>query len=142
MAAAAGNALVFDGMEPESAQPAGTVLVVEDDARIAAFIVKGLRAGGFAVERVATGKEAISRIALGDIAVQVLDLGLPDIDGLLVMRELAERGVAVPVVIVTARTDPRDRAEALALGARFYLTKPFAWREFFAAVQACVTATG
>ena len=117
-----------------------TVLVVEDDTRISDFILKGLRASGFGAELVTTGREAIERLLRGDIAVQILDLGLPDIDGLEVMRELAERGVTVPVVVVTARTDPRDRAEARALGARFYLTKPFAWRELVEALHSCVSS--
>ena len=92
------------------------------------------------MELVAPGRAPLDRVAAGNIAVQVLDLGLPDIDGLQVMQILADREIAVPVVIVTARTDPRDRTAALALGARFYLTKPFAWRDFLAAVKACVGA--
>ena len=114
-----------------------TVLVVEDDARIAAILLKGLRASGFAVEWVETGAAAIESVEGGGISVLVLDLGLPDIDGLDVMRDLIARDLAVPTVIVTARTDPRDRAAALALGAKRYLTKPFAWAELLGAVQDC-----
>lgn len=118
-------------------RPDPVVLVVEDDDRIAAFLVKGLRAKGFAVDWVTTGNGALERISGGDVGVLVLDLGLPDIDGLDVMRDLAARRVTVPTVIVTARTDPRDRAAAMSLGAKRYLTKPFAWAELLAAVQEC-----
>lgn len=123
--------------QPVADEDRPLVLVVEDDQRIASFIVKGLGASGFVVEWVTTGAEAIDRITQGGVDVQVLDLGLPDIDGLVVMRQLVERGNDVPVVIVTARTDPRDKAAALALGATSYLTKPFPWRELVAAVRGC-----
>ena len=78
------------------------------------------------------GAAAIENVTAGGISVLVLDLGLPDIDGLDVMRDLIARGLAVPTVVVTARTDPTDRAAALALGANRYLTKPFAWAELLA----------
>jgi DNA-binding response OmpR family regulator len=114
------------------------LLVVEDDPRIAAVLVKGLRTQGFQVESVATGAEAIRRAS--DFDVLLLDLGLPDIDGLDVLRALRDDGVGVPVVVITARTDPRDRAAAADLGADFYLTKPFAWTAVWAAVRVCLTA--
>ena len=113
-----------------------TVLVVEDDPRIASVLMKGLRMHGFAAEWVTNGSEAIARLDEGGIDVHLLDLGLPDIDGLDVLRQLRDRGTEVPTVIVTARTDPRDRAAALALGVKHYLTKPFAWAELADAVRA------
>jgi DNA-binding response OmpR family regulator len=118
-----------------SASP--TVLVVEDDDRISTVLVKGLRAHGFTPERVTTGAEALDRLAAGSIDVHLLDLGLPDIDGLEVLRILRDRGIHVPAVIVTARTDPRDRAAALELGVHAYLTKPFAWADLVAAIRQC-----
>ena len=116
-----------------SARP--TVLIVEDDPRIVDFMRKGLVASGFDVEWVTTALEAADRIALGGVDVQILDLGLPDMDGLILLKDLADAGRLTPTVVVTARSDPRDRREALALGARHYLTKPFAWSEFLAAVR-------
>jgi two-component system response regulator QseB len=117
------------------------VLIVEDDDRIASFVTRGLRAHGFQVEWVTTGEEAVARIEAGGVDVQILDLGLPDINGLEVLRRLGAAGASVPAVIVTARSDPRDRREALALGADHYLTKPFAWADLLAAVTACCGVT-
>ena len=121
-----------DGGTPD----APIVLIVEDDPRIADFMRRGLRASGFAVEWVENGTVALERILAGGVAVQILDLGLPDIDGLELLRELNERGAAVPTVVVTARSDPRYRVRAQELGAKTYITKPFAWADLLAAVRA------
>lgn len=117
--------------------PGPVVLLVEDDARIASFMNKGLKAAGFEVVWVTTGAEALDRIRLGGVSVHILDLGLPDIDGLVLMRDLNRIHATVPTVVVTARTDPRDRREAMSLGARFYLTKPFAWADLLSSVRTC-----
>ncbi len=93
-----------------------TVLVVEDDFRIADFMVRGLSASGFLIYWVTTAEEALERIAVGDIDVQVLDLGLPDMDGLDVLRELIRSQRELPTVVVTARSDPKDRMIAESLG--------------------------
>lgn len=116
-------------------EPGASLLVVEDDPRIAAVLVKGLRKQGFEADAVATGSEAISRIESGGVDLMLLDLGLPDLDGLDVLRVLRNRGIALPVIVVTARSDPRDRAAALDLGVRTYLTKPFAWADLWAAAR-------
>jgi two-component system copper resistance phosphate regulon response regulator CusR len=120
---------------PGGVSPSATVLLVEDDPKIASFLNKGLRREGFHVDWVTTGEEAISRLEDGGVDLQLLDLGLPDIDGLEVLRELRKRGMDLPVIVVTARTDPRDRATALSLGVSAYLTKPFPWTELLAAVR-------
>jgi DNA-binding response OmpR family regulator len=118
--------------------PSATVLLVEDDPKIASFLNKGLRHEGFHVDWVTTGEEAISRLEDGGVDLQLLDLGLPDVDGLEVLRELRERGMDLPVIVVTGRTDPRDQATALSLGVSAYLTKPFPWTELLAAVRAAL----
>jgi DNA-binding response OmpR family regulator len=115
------------------------VLIVEDDERIAMFMIKGLRASGFTPEWVTTGTEALERLETGDIAVQVLDLGLPDMDGLDLLRQLNQRGDPTPTVIVTARTDPKDRKSGLDLGASVYITKPFPFADLVAAVRSCAS---
>jgi DNA-binding response OmpR family regulator len=103
------------------------LLLVEDDDRIATFLRKGLRSAGFSVDWVATGSEALSRARIPTAAgpdVMILDLGLPDLDGLDVLEALRACGCRMQVVIVTARSTAPDRARAAALGAHAYLIKP------------------
>jgi two-component system response regulator QseB len=116
------------------------LLVVEDDPKIAAVLIKGLHKQGFVADWVMTGAEALARIDTSDVDVLLLDLGLPDIDGLQVLHDLRRRDVTVPTIVITARTDPRDRAAALELGVSSYLTKPFAWSEVWSAVRASLVA--
>jgi DNA-binding response OmpR family regulator len=115
-----------------------TVLVVEDDPDVASFLEKGLRLEGFQMDWVSTGTEAISRLDGGGADVMVLDLGLPDLDGLEVLRRARDRGITVPVVVISGRYDPRDRAIALSLGVGDFLTKPFGWTDLLAAIRAAV----
>lgn len=115
-----------------------TILVVDDDPLVVAFVAKGLTAHGFHVDEVSTGSAAIARLDEGGIDVMLLDLGLPDIDGMELMRLLRERGTDVPTVVITARSNPRDRAAALDLGARDHITKPFALATLVSAVRACL----
>jgi two-component system response regulator QseB len=114
------------------------VLVVEDDPKIAMMLEKGLRARRLEVETVRSGAEAVERIKAGGIDVQLLDLGLPDMDGLEVLRLLAEVQRSVPVIVITARSDPRDRQTAIDLGVSQYVTKPFDWSDLWAAIDACL----
>ena len=116
------------------------VLVVEDDPKIAAMLAKGLRAKGLQVETVGLGSEAVARIDEGGIDIQLLDLGLPDMDGLDVLRKLRDRPQPVPVIVITARSDPGDRDTALALGVVRYFTKPFVWSQLWAAIDECLAA--
>ena len=112
------------------------LLVVEDEARIAAFLVKGLTAAGYAVDHVGTGAEAVRWLAPGGTSLIVLDLRLPDMDGFEVLARLRERGDETPVIVLTARSDVHDRVRGLDLGADDYLTKPFAFDELLARVRA------
>jgi DNA-binding response OmpR family regulator len=112
------------------------LLVVEDEERIASFLDKGLTAHGYAVEWASTGAEAL-RLGVGpDIALMILDLKLPDLDGLEVLAGLREQGVATPVLILSARAQVADRVRGLELGADDYLMKPFAFEELLARVRA------
>lgn len=113
------------------------LLVVEDDPRIAAVLVKGLRKQGFEADWVTSGGEALERCRAGSVGLLLLDLGLPDIDGLDVLRALADD--MPPVIVITARSDPRDRATALELGAAAYFTKPFTWADIWSAVHTTLT---
>jgi DNA-binding response OmpR family regulator len=113
------------------------VLIVEDERRIADFLAKGLRRQGFDVRCAYTGSEALEQAAAGEaIDLVVLDLGLPDIDGLEVLRELRASGSEVPVIVLTARTEAADRAEAARLGAVEYLTKPLPFPDLLGRVRA------
>jgi two-component system copper resistance phosphate regulon response regulator CusR len=115
------------------------VLIVEDEPRIADFLAKGLTRQGYDVECAYTGSEALTWVdadAGEPIDLVVLDLGLPDIDGLDVLRTLRTRGSDVPVLVLTARTEPSDRAEAVRLGAVEYLTKPLPFPDLLGHVRA------
>jgi DNA-binding response OmpR family regulator len=112
------------------------LLVVEDEIHIASFLIKGLSANGHQVDAVATGAEALLRSCDASLDLLILDLGLPDMDGLDVLRRLRRDGRVLPVIIVTARAEVADLVEGLNLGADDYLTKPFAFDELLARVDA------
>ena len=112
------------------------LLVVEDEARIAAFLTKGLAAHGYAVEWASTGAEGLRLGVAPGVGLVILDLKLPDLDGLEVLAGLRERGSIVPVLILSARGQLDDRVRALDLGADDYLPKPFAFTELLARVRA------
>jgi DNA-binding response OmpR family regulator len=112
------------------------VLIVEDEARIASFLVKGLTLAGYRVETVTTGVEALVRSRDPDLDLVILDLGLSDMDGFDVLRHLRGEGRDLPVIILTARGQLEDRVEGFELGADDYLTKPFAFEELVARVRA------
>ena len=111
------------------------VLLVEDEDRIASFVEKALRRRGFDVRRAGTGGEALDAVS-ADVDIVVLDLGLPDIDGLDVLRALRRSWASLPVVILSARGDIDDRVVGLDLGADDYVPKPFAIDELVARIRA------
>lgn len=111
------------------------VLLVEDEDRIASFVEKALQRRGFDVRRVVTGGEALGAVS-ADVDIVVLDLGLPDIDGLDVLRALRKSWASLPVVILSARGDIDDRVVGLDLGADDYVPKPFAIDELVARIRA------
>jgi DNA-binding response OmpR family regulator len=112
------------------------ILVVEDEDRIASFLEKGLTASGFVVERAATGGAALAAGSDRQLDLAILDLGLPDMDGLDVLRRWRREGNEVPVIVLTARDKVGDRIRGLSLGADDYLPKPFAFKELLARVRA------
>jgi DNA-binding response OmpR family regulator len=117
------------------------ILMVEDDDGIALPLQRTLQREGYDVERVAGGGDALSRIAAGGVALVVLDLGLPDIDGLDVCRQAREAGYRGGIVILTARGGELDRVVGLDVGADDYLAKPFALGEFLARTRALLRRT-
>ncbi|MEZ5141609.1 MAG: response regulator transcription factor [Acidimicrobiales bacterium] len=115
------------------------VLLVEDDDAIADPLAKGLQREGFEVERVATGASALDA---EPAEVVLLDLGLPDIDGYEVCRQLRARSETLPIIVITARGDEIDRVLGLELGADDYLVKPFGFRELVARMRAVLRRAG
>lgn len=113
------------------------VLIVEDEDAIAEPLAEGLRREGFDVVRAATGADAL---AAAEPDVVLLDLRLPDMDGLDVCRRLRERS-SVPIIVVTARGEESDRVVGLELGADDYVVKPFGLRELIARIRAVTRRT-
>ena len=112
------------------------IMVVEDDAPLARGIAASLQTDGYSVDIVSTGEDAVSIAPLEPYGVILLDLGLPDIDGLEVLRRLRSRGQTTPVLILTARDRIDDRVEGLDCGADDYMAKPFHPRELHSRVRA------
>lgn len=114
------------------------LMLVEDDERLARGMAAALGASGFAVDICTTGAEAISVAPSEPYCAIVLDLGLPDMDGLEVLAQLRSRGVATPVIVLTARDMIDDRINGLDRGADDYMSKPFHPRELESRVRALV----
>lgn len=111
------------------------VLVCEDDKLIASGIVAGLTAQGFTVEHVATAGAARAMLKAATFDIMVLDLGLPDEDGLKLLQQQRSKGLEIPVLILTARDSVTNRVDGLQAGADDYLLKPFDLRELAARLQ-------
>src|SRR5580765_424764 len=112
------------------------ILLVEDDAVIAASLSKGLREEAYAVDVATDGDAALSQAAINPYDAIVLDIMLPKRDGFAVCRELRQRGLTTPVLMLTARDTVRDRITGLDTGADDYLTKPFEFGELLARLRA------
>ena len=111
------------------------ILIAEDEAGMASFLEKGLASRGYAVKVVEDGSSATAIASDEDFDLLILDLVLPDVDGLSVLRELRRRGEKMPVLILTARDDLSDKVEGLDAGAGDYVTKPFKLDELLARVR-------
>ncbi len=117
-----------------------TVLLVEDDPAIAEPLARALTREGYTVRSHGTGQAALDDLA--DVGLVVLDLGLPDMDGLDVARKIRSQGMNVPILILTARADEVDLVVGLAAGADDYVTKPFRLAELLARVRALLRRVG
>lgn len=115
-----------------------SLLLVEDDTRIAAALAAALKQAGFEVAHAATGADALNA---DESDLVLLDLGLPDIDGLELCRQIRERST-VPIIAVTARGTPAERVAGLKMGADDYLVKPFSLPELHARIEAVLRRTG
>jgi len=112
------------------------ILFVEDSKQLQKYVAKGLRQRGFAVDVAPDGEEGLFLAESGEYDVIVLDLMLPKLDGLSVLRQLRERNCTTHVLILTAKDTVDDRVKGLGDGADDYLIKPFAFEEFVARIQA------
>jgi two-component system OmpR family response regulator len=112
------------------------LLLIEDDQKIAAFIIKGFKAEGFAVDHVADGLQGLDLGLTEPYDVIIVDLMLPKLDGLSVIENLRKQKVTVPVIILSAKDSVDDRVKGLQIGSDDYLPKPFAFAELLARVQA------
>ncbi|MGP7959711.1 response regulator transcription factor [Sanguibacter sp. A247] len=112
-----------------------SILVVEDEPRIAAFVVKGLTAAGFACTTVGTGRDAVAEVLTDGHDLVILDLGLPDEDGFSVLERIRGSGSTVPVIILTARSAATDIVTGLQNGADDYMAKPFGFDELLARIR-------
>jgi DNA-binding response OmpR family regulator len=117
------------------------ILIAEDDPLIGSFLEKGFRAQGFTTHLVDDGEQAQRLGLTDDYDLMILDMGLPEREGLLVLKELRAQGKTLPVVVVTGRSD-RDAAMCLEAGADDYMRKPFHFNELLARVQKQLRNTG
>src|ERR1700693_239717 len=112
------------------------ILIVEDDPETAGQLVESLTAGGYQVDLAVNGNEALSRGVASDYAVITIDRMLPDIDGIAVMRQLRDDGIATPVLIISALEEVDDKVRGLRAVGDDYLVKPFSLVELLARVEA------
>jgi len=112
------------------------LLIVEDDAALARGLLKAFRGDGLAVDHVSSGQDALDIVKMEPYSAIILDLGLPDLDGLTVLKRMRAMHVSAPILILTARDGTSDRVNGLDHGADDYLSKPFAVEELEARVRA------
>ncbi len=112
------------------------LLLVEDDAKIAAFVVKGMQQAGFLVDHASDGQRGLQLALAGGYDGAIVDIMLPQLDGLSLIETLRQRKIDLPVIILSAKRSVDDRIKGLQQGGDDYLTKPFAFSELLARVQA------
>lgn len=114
------------------------VLLVEDDCKIASFIIKGLKAEGFAVDHENNGEDGLHMALTEPYDAAVIDIMLPQLDGLRLIESMRRENLKTPIIILSARGEVGDRVKGLHTGADDYLTKPFAFSELLARLQALI----
>jgi len=114
------------------------LLVVEDDEKIASFIVKGLKQNSYAVDHRADGEEGLALALTVSYDAAVVDIMLPKLDGLSLIQQIRAKKIHLPVLVLSAKATVEDRVRGLQAGADDYLTKPFAFSELLARIQALV----
>src|SRR6476619_2770128 len=118
------------------------LLVIEDNAVLSELLAKGLRTAGYETDHLGTAAEARAALMTTSYAAVILDLGLPDGEGLSILRELRHRKDSTPVLVLTARGGVSDRVSGLRSGADDYMVKPFALEELVARLEALLRRPG
>ena len=118
------------------------ILLVEDDVKIASFIVKGLKAAGYAVDHASDGEEGLHLALTEPYDTAIVDIMLPKLDGLSLIERMRKGKILTPVIILSAKGSLDDRIKGLQTGSDDYLTKPFAFSELLARVQALIRRAG
>jgi two-component system, OmpR family, response regulator len=118
------------------------ILLVEDDLKIASFIVKGLRATGYAIDHTVDGEQGLHLALTEPYDTAIIDIMLPKLDGLSLIEKMRKEKVNTPVIILSAKDSIDDRVKGLQMGGDDYLTKPFAFSELLARVQALIRRAG
>ncbi len=114
------------------------ILLVEDDPKISSFIIKGLKAEGFAVDHESNGEDGLHMALTEPYDAAVIDIMLPKIDGLSLIENMRREKRKTPIIILSAKGEVDDRVKGLQIGADDYLTKPFAFSELLARLQALI----
>lgn len=118
------------------------LLLIEDDDKISQFVMKGLTSAGYVVEHAGNGRDGFSMAMMEDFDLLIVDIMLPEQDGISVIRSLREKRKNTPVIILSAKDRVEDRVKGLEAGADDYLTKPFAFSELLARIQALMRRAG
>jgi two-component system OmpR family response regulator len=114
------------------------ILLVEDDQKIASFILKGLRAEGFAVDHALDGEDGLHLALTEPYDAAIVDIMLPKLNGLKLIENMRREKINTPVIVLSAKGEVEDRVKGLQMGADDYLTKPFAFSELLARLQALI----
>jgi two-component system, OmpR family, response regulator len=114
------------------------ILLVEDDSKIASFIIKGMKEAGYAVDHAPDGDEGLSLALTEPYDAAIIDIMLPKLDGLSLIEEIRRNKITTPVIILSVKGSVEDRVKGLQMGSDDYLTKPFAFSELLARVQALI----
>lgn len=114
------------------------ILIIEDDRKIAHFVTAGLREAGYIIDHATDGEDGLHFLLTESYDAAIIDLMLPGINGLTIIRDIRNQGISTPILILSAKRAVNERVEGLASGADDYLTKPFAFTELLARVQALV----
>jgi len=118
------------------------ILLVEDDIKIASFVEKGLRATGYAVDHATDGEAGLHMALTEPYDAAVIDIMLPKLDGLSLIEQMRQKKITTPVIILSAKDSVDDRVKGLQTGSDDYMTKPFAFSELLARVQALIRRAG